>query len=192
MSPLVPMLRFTDHHAVFWALRGGGAGSWGVITSATFRTFPTFDASSHTAVITAPTNADAGTIATIHAHHAFDWDPVRAGQYFYMYNLTSAPEMANGLQGNIFAVLTYFKDMNGTQANASMRPFLDDVRAKGYQIIVENVTTATGNELLYTPDGSGGSFSVMGSRLIPERVYRENAEKIGQTYTELLDDGVAQ
>jgi FAD/FMN-containing dehydrogenase len=32
-----------DHADVFWALRGGGGGSVGVVTSFTFRTFPVFD-----------------------------------------------------------------------------------------------------------------------------------------------------
>ncbi|KAF8527008.1 FAD-binding domain-containing protein [Hysterangium stoloniferum] len=36
---------------LFWALRGGGAGSWGVIVSTTFRTFPTFNGVYHVANI---------------------------------------------------------------------------------------------------------------------------------------------
>lgn len=198
ISLVVDIKLFSASQSVFWALRGGGAGSWGVLTSATFQTFPIFNASMHAALILTPTNKDAGTVAEIHARHAFDWDDVHAGQYFSVFNLTNPlattalPDLGMGVQGNLFAVVTFFKDLTGEQANASMKPFLDDVKAKNYSVIVEQVVEATGNELLYSPDDTGGIESIMGSRLISERVYRNNPAGVGKMYTALLEAGVTQ
>ncbi|KAJ7635622.1 hypothetical protein B0H17DRAFT_961423, partial [Mycena rosella] len=54
-----------SHPDLFYALRGGGAGSWGVIFFATFRTFPTFDEAFSVIQIAASSNAAMG--ATVHA-----------------------------------------------------------------------------------------------------------------------------
>lgn len=50
-----------DHPDVFWALRGGGGGSLGVVTSMTFRTFPVTDRDVVTVAF--PTDAAAAVIA---------------------------------------------------------------------------------------------------------------------------------
>jgi FAD/FMN-containing dehydrogenase len=83
---------------VFWAMRGGGAGSWGVIISATFRTVPTFNTTTHVAVFTTNSVVGLPTVAAIHAKHIFDWDSFRSGQYFYI------------IAANQMRVTTYFKD----------------------------------------------------------------------------------
>ena len=184
---------------MFWALRGGGAGSWGVITSATFQTFPTFNASVHGVLIIAPTTGDAGTLARIHAQHAFDWDDIRAGQYFYMYNFLAMPELGAemGLEGVLVMAATYFKDVDEEGARREMEGFMREVRALeaqggGVVVLQENVAVATGNELLYSPDGEAGGESVHASRLIPEWVYREKVEDIARVHIELLNEGVQQ
>ncbi|KAF8191035.1 hypothetical protein K438DRAFT_1907101 [Mycena galopus ATCC 62051] len=69
---------------LFYALRGGGAGSWGVIVSATLRTFPTFNVTGSDIELAASTNAAAAALAGVHAKHIFDLDPVHGGQYFYL------------------------------------------------------------------------------------------------------------
>lgn len=59
---------------VFWAMRGGGAGSWGVIVSATFQTFPTFDAAISFITISTNTTEQMAQVAKVHAEHIFDLD----------------------------------------------------------------------------------------------------------------------
>ncbi len=54
---------------VFWALRGGGAGSWGVVVSATFRTFPTFNATTSLVSMVANDTVALGSIIAVHAKH---------------------------------------------------------------------------------------------------------------------------
>ncbi|KAF7377489.1 FAD-binding domain-containing protein [Mycena sanguinolenta] len=49
---------------VFYALRGGGAGSWGVIVSATFHVYPTFNATSSLIFLATENNTVLGSLAT--------------------------------------------------------------------------------------------------------------------------------
>lgn len=170
-----------------------------MITSATFRTYPSFNASLHAALIFSPTTGDAGTIAEIHANHAHDWDDVRAGQYFYMFNFLAMPEVGEELgfgPGVLIMAATYFKDLDEASAMREMKGFMDDVRALEAQgkvlVALENVTVASANDLLYNPDGMAGGESVHGSRLIPGWVYREKAKEIGNMHIELLNEGVQQ
>ncbi|KAJ7927326.1 hypothetical protein B0H13DRAFT_2556888 [Mycena leptocephala] len=63
---------------LFHALRGGGAGSWGIIVSATIKTFPTFNATQITTLLAATNNSVSGKLATLQARH---WESVHASQY---------------------------------------------------------------------------------------------------------------
>ena len=55
--------------AVFWALRGGGAGSWGVIIDATFSTLPIFNATLHVVNILTTTRDQTTSLMATHAKH---------------------------------------------------------------------------------------------------------------------------
>src|SRR5882724_739996 len=107
--------------SVFWALRGGGAGSWGVIISATFRTFPTFDAVWSVSTFTANSSAAVGELAKLHAQHIFDWDDHRAGQYFYV--IATPPTFT-------WSISTLFPNTSLAIANGSLSPFLNAVAAE--------------------------------------------------------------
>ncbi|KAJ7208796.1 FAD-binding domain-containing protein [Mycena rebaudengoi] len=89
-----------SHPDLFYALRGGGAGSWGVIVSATVRTFPIFNATLSVILLASTDTTALSTLAGVHAQHIFDIDPVRGGQYFFL--TQTSPGGAGG-----FAILTY-------------------------------------------------------------------------------------
>ncbi|THH08033.1 hypothetical protein EW145_g2989 [Phellinidium pouzarii] len=172
---------------LFWALRGGGAGSWGIVVSATFRTFPAFTATYHNSMILAP-NADAGgKLAELHAKHIFDWDDVHAGQYFYFFN-----NVPMGGQGSNFSLRTYFANYTADQAIAAMKPLLDDIRALNYTILFETTNTTLATSLLFLADEPMAYNALLGSRLISEEAYRNNASGIGSAYAKLLADPIAQ
>lgn len=167
---------------MFWALRGGGAGSWGVIVSATLRTFPTFNATLQTTIVAAPSNlATAGQLAELHARHIFDWDGPRAGQYFYVVSLNSG-----AIQGSALYMVTYFANYTADQATVAMKPLIDDATSLNYTIIAANTTTALVNDLVFSLDDTLGENVVLGSRLIPAEVYRNNVTEVGKTYDFLL------
>lgn len=172
---------------MFWALRGGGAGSWGVIISATFRTYPIFNATVYNAGMLATTNASSGTLAEIHARHIFDWDDMHGGQYFYF-------EAAGPGIGNALFTSTYFINATADEAAAALKPLLDDAQAAGFAVFAVSNQTGLGNDLLENLDTAFGINDILGSRLIPAAAYRDNATiaKIGQGYTELFEQGTPE
>ncbi len=89
---------------------------------------------------------------------------------------------------------TFFPNSTVDQANAAMKPFLDDVAAANINvtILLQNVTTGLANDLLFTSDISIGSNDVLGSRLIPMAAYRTNVEGIGKGIEELFELGIPQ
>ncbi|KAI0268917.1 hypothetical protein BGY98DRAFT_1084115 [Russula aff. rugulosa BPL654] len=78
-----------SHPDLFWALRGGGAGSWGVIIDATLTTFPIFNATAHSVNVLTATLDQTASLMTTHAKHISDWDQVRAGQSFTLTGSTT-------------------------------------------------------------------------------------------------------
>ncbi|KAJ7472382.1 FAD-binding domain-containing protein [Mycena galericulata] len=173
-----------SHPDLFYALRGGGAGSWGVIVSATIRTFPTFNATSSTIVLVALNNSAAAALAATHAQHIFDLDPVRAGQYFYLEkNSTDANAPA------AFIVSTYMPNTTSAEGMALLAPFLNASMALPGVFLYEQLDTYGDiNDALFQADDSVGMDVVLGSRLIPAAAYN-NPATVGEVYSELLDSG---
>lgn len=167
--------------AVFWALRGGGAGSWGVLISATFRTYPTFNLVHHAAAIQLNSSAAVSQLVTLHAQHIFDWDDLHVGQYFYLVRRGSSFTMA---------IASLVPNTSISIANATLSPFFDAAVAQGFDVSLATLESADANDVLstLTTDATGINI-VLGSRLIPEDVYRCNATGIGETYKLLLDAG---
>ncbi|KAF7369145.1 FAD-binding domain-containing protein [Mycena venus] len=176
-----------SHPDLFYALRGGGAGSWGVIVSATFRAFPTFNATSSIIVLIAENDTVASALATVHAQHIFDWDSVHAGQYFWSLKNTSGDGFS------AFAVNTYMPNTTASQSMALLAPFLNaSLALPGVSLLSQQFTYGDINDALYQPDDSVGSNVVLGSRLIPAAAYRDSPETIGKVYKKLLDGGATE
>ncbi|KAK0490009.1 FAD-binding domain-containing protein [Armillaria luteobubalina] len=170
-----------EHADLFWALRGGGAGSWGVVVSATFRTFPTFTATiSHLSVVANDTKA-IGSIMATHAKHIFDWDNLYMSQFVYANKNPTA-------DGYILSFISYFPRISSDEASAALKPFLGDAGEFG-QIVGQQFNETNINDGLTVVDDVVGSNLVLGSRLIPESAYRNHPDTFGHVYTQLLDAG---
>ncbi|KAJ6618130.1 hypothetical protein B0H10DRAFT_2378486 [Mycena sp. CBHHK59/15] len=168
---------------LFYALRGGGAGSWGVIVSATFRTFPTFNITFSLIELATASNAVAGALATVHAQHIFDLDGVRGSQYFYF-------ERANTSSPAVFTLSTFIPQTTPAQGQALLAPFLSAAMGiAGVSLLTQEYVDVNINDILYQPDDSVGMNWALGSRLIPETTYRDSAPTVGEVYEELLDGG---
>ena len=166
---------------MFWALRGGGAGSWGVIIDATFPTFPTFNATAHIVVLLTATLDQTVSLMTTHAKHIGDWDQVRAGQYFFMLGSTT---------NSTLAVTTVFKDLDGDASKAQMSSFLADAAKAGAVVLLETTMTTIANDALRSPDDQSGDNSILSSRLIPASIYSNAPESVGAAYKQLLSQGI--
>jgi FAD/FMN-containing dehydrogenase len=166
---------------LFWALRGGGPGSWGVIIDATLRTFPIFNVTLHTVNVLTATVEQTGDLMTLHASHIKDWDNVRAGQYFYL----------TGSATNSTLVLsTLFKGLDGNASRAQMSAFLSNATALGAIVQGEYTLTAAPNDIVGFSDDNSGYNIVLSSRLVPESVYLRAPSSVGDAYKRLLSQGI--
>ncbi|KAK0186502.1 FAD-binding domain-containing protein [Armillaria mellea] len=162
---------------LFWVLRGGGAGSWGVLVSATFRTFPTFNATISQVSMVANGTVAIGSIIATHAKHIFDWDDLRMAQFF-------------SADAHTLSLVSYFPRISSDAAAAALKPFLDDAEEFG-QIVEQQFDEVNINDALTVADDVVGSNGVVGSRLIPASAYRDHPDTFGHVYTQLLDAGAS-
>ncbi|KAJ7176741.1 FAD-binding domain-containing protein [Mycena filopes] len=177
-----------SHPDLFYALRGGGAGSWGVILSATLRTFPTFNATTSTVLLIALNDTVATSLITTHAQHIFDWDSVNAGQYFWLLKNETDPAA-----GSVFLLNTYMADTTPERSMALLAPVINaSVALPGVFLYSQNFTYGDINDALFQSDDSVGSNLVLGSRLIPAASYRDSPAKVGEVYKKLLGNGTTQ
>ena len=164
-------------------MRGGGAGSWGVIVSTTFRTFPTFDAVRHSAVVVVNNTDQVAQLTTLHAKHIFDPDDLHPGQYF-----SWSPTSPNFT----LSVNTYFPNATITDAMVALAPFFDGVTALGITPTISSQLMDINDLVGASTADPGGFNAIIGSRLFPSPTYENNATEIGQVTKQLLDEGAAQ
>ena len=181
---------------VFWAMRGGGAGAWGVVVSDTVRTYPAFTAALHNAGIFAPANTSTAGLMALHARHVFDWDKFRAGQYFSLFSGTLATPPVDG---NFLQLSTYFANVSAEIAFDAMQPILEDAAKSGFLVvqgtnISDSIQVGLANDLLFSEDVSLGINTVLTSRLIPAKMYNSSTgpEIIGKGYEEMFEQGAIE
>ncbi|KXN85640.1 Putative glutamine amidotransferase-like protein C13C5.04 [Leucoagaricus sp. SymC.cos] len=167
---------------LFWAMRGGGAGSWGAIVNATFRTYPTFNATQSLVLFTATNSSGVGAITEAHAKHIFDLKSMHAGQYYSVTYIGPNTTYA-------ISISTVFPRATSEQVVAAMEPMLRDILNAGGILTLNTTNTATINELLAQNDDQVGDYLVIGSRLIPEASYQQSPKDIGDAYKGLIDAG---
>ncbi|KAJ7707672.1 FAD-binding domain-containing protein [Mycena rosella] len=166
---------------LFYALRGGGAGSWGVITSVTFKTFPTFNATATSITLAASNTTQMRALAVAHAEHVFALDPVGSGHFFI-----TEKNPAGGF------VVILLSSVLGTPSETMtlLGPFMDAaLEIPGVSLVSQQYTDLDVNDSLFKPDDSAGSNAIEGSRFITADTYRNSPTKVGQVYEELLNSG---
>ncbi|KAJ6564522.1 FAD-binding domain-containing protein [Mycena capillaripes] len=169
-----------SHPDLFWALRGGGSGTWGVIISFTMRMFPAFPATLHTSILLLNSSTQVAAVMTAHARHIFDLDASRASQ-----TVTLLPE---GPGVFVLQLETFFPNATSTDG-AAIGPFLDDARALGANVTGETTQTEmNANDLVYMADDPTFIY-IETSRLFPAAAYRDAPEAIGVAHKTLLDLG---
>ncbi|KAG6908846.1 hypothetical protein DXG01_003012 [Tephrocybe rancida] len=180
-----------ENSDLFWAIRGGGAGSWGVIVSATFQTFPTFNAAMSLMTVSALNFDLMGRVIAAHAQHIFDWDSFHAGQYFYLTAETKISINGTSTLGPKLELTTFFPNISAESAIAALQPFINQAQLLGASV-TNTVITDNINDVLTSSDDDAGSDFVMGSRLVDAAVYRSSPTLVGQTYVDLLKAGAAK
>ena len=164
---------------MFWALRGGGGGTYGVVTSTTYKTYPTLSLTSAllTAKFTSPDIAQDVITEFIKFHPIFS----DVGWTAYV-DLTKSSFSANLIALNttwpdassaFFSFVKYVEKATGGQAKLEITPF-----ASFYDFFL---TTAANNER------TTGTLVEMASRLLPRSLVENDPAKVAKI---LLSVGV--
>jgi hypothetical protein len=153
-----------------------------VIINATIRTFPIFNVTLHTVNVLTATVEQTSDLMTLHASHIKDWDPVRAGQYFYL---------SGSATNSTLALSTLFKGLDGNSSRAQMDAFLSDATALGAIVQGESTLTGAPNDIVGFSDDQSGFNLVLSSRLIPNSVYLRAPSSVGAAYKRLLSQGIS-
>ncbi|KFA66959.1 hypothetical protein S40285_05754 [Stachybotrys chlorohalonatus IBT 40285] len=150
---------------LYWALSGGGPGTFAVVLSMTTRVHPDGLVSGATLAFDDSAVGNDGFWDAVGAFHQLTPDFVDAGNsFFYLITNTALTVYAATMPG-----------IDATGANALLQPFLDDLKARGISPNVQLHVSKNSREHFTTHIGPGdegwidyATFS--GSRMIPRAV----------------------
>lgn len=164
------------HPDLFWALRGGGGGTYGIVMEVTMKAHPPIDVQVYGVEIITTVPGAQKQLMLEFARHSERWAEEGWGGYFYYYGTS-----IRFLYGNPL--------LTSEEAVASMKPFLDFIRSKPWTYIQKTVEHGTSKgfydlfEKIMHPNaemvGWGARIS---SRLIPREHFATN-----ETIEELID-----
>ena len=171
-----------QHPNLFWALRGGGGGTYGVVTSVSYKTYPNFPLTlvSLNANFTAPDIAQNVSTELIKLHPTIS--DLGWGAYINLSNLS--------LSYSLIATNASLAD-----TNATFLPFVQYVdEATGGLVQLSTTSVGSFYELFLlafaSPDGAGGFQGELASRLLPRSLAEIDPSKAAKIILS-LEGGVS-
>ncbi|KAJ5643994.1 uncharacterized protein N7484_006501 [Penicillium longicatenatum] len=156
---------------LFWALRGGGGGTFGVVTRATIRTFPDVPVVVYNLNVTAPANNPQFWDAWEKWHAALPFLNAAGGSGYY-FTLPNLPLSPNTSVSTMYSLLMFPEKTNATEIHQLYLPLLSELQ-KIVGVTTEKVaiplpsikSTVFGVLLDGPPHDSTGGISMLASRL---------------------------
>ncbi|KAI0909507.1 FAD binding domain-containing protein [Ustulina deusta] len=173
---------------LFFALRGGGGSTYGIVTSAIVKAHPTTSVLSSSLrfsvqpATNSPANVTESFWAAFDAYHKFGLDIVDNGGTAYSSVSRIAPQSGgNAPPGASFSATIEMPGMSATQLTAFVKPLYDRIAALGINFPASSITQASNwqdvSHGVGDMPGSGGRFA---SRIFP-RVSFENPSRFAVT-----------
>ncbi|KAI0420780.1 FAD binding domain-containing protein [Xylaria grammica] len=173
---------------LFFALRGGGGSTYGIVTSAIVKAHPPTPvlgsslSFSVQPAANAPANATGPFWAAFDAYHKFGLDIVDNGGTAYSSVSRIAPQSgSNAPSGASFSATIEMPGMSSTQISAFVKPLRDRIAALGVNLPASSITQASNwqdtNHGVGDTPGNGGRFA---SRIFP-RVSFEDPGRFAAT-----------
>ncbi|KAG9236706.1 hypothetical protein BJ875DRAFT_371506, partial [Amylocarpus encephaloides] len=157
----------TKNTDLFWALRGGGGSTWGVVTSVTVRAHPGTQITSVRFTFTAPSQATFEKGVRAYWKRFIPYSD--AGTYSYFFIIPTPPV-------STFMMLGFVAPNKTTaQTTALLKPWFDDLKALNIQVSPTYKTyPLTGAGLIDTfPTEPVQGDAAIGSRLFPRSAWRD-------------------
>ena len=165
-----------ENDELFWALRGGGGATYGVVTSVTFKVYPVMKATAVQFSFASNSTAEGGVSVEkfwggVRAYFDYFIEHTEAGAYSYFSIVGTAPGEY------MFNMLPFFApNMTQVETAELLKPWLDDL--KGLGIVMDPVYFPADNfhdawDAGFPLEAVGGSAAKTGGRLFPRKNWED-------------------
>ena len=176
-----------QHSDLFFALRGGGGGTWGVVVSVTVKAYPDYPVSFTLTNFTLP-SADASFWSGVEAFHRYLVPLNDAGGTGYYY-ITPISPVAGGSVATFTLQMWFVNQTDGAAIQARFASLLTDLEAAtgttpAFQLI-QFPTMSSMYTTFFTGSDYDGLLVQLGSRLISRSFAQSGAASIASALSKI-------
>ncbi|KAH8654145.1 hypothetical protein BGZ60DRAFT_386656 [Tricladium varicosporioides] len=167
----------TENKDLFWALRGSGGSTWGVVTSVTVRAHPGSPITVVKFELTASTSKTFWAGMKAYWKHFIEYSDAGIYSYFYLFDVPPVPTMQ--------MIGFWAPNKTKEETAALLKPWFADLEALKMSVNASYITYPTAYPAFINtfPVEAVGGDQIVGSRLFPRENFRDpNSAIFNQTF----------